>query len=714
MAGSEVGFTFQTDVVNVSSLAHLITGRALKALSDGGVDFYAVIAVHVLGKNFVIRSSLEMTVHSHVVTMGRTGIQSVLAKALRIGWGHSGLAEDMTRTRAGTYALLLIGALSTGSTYFLAAQCLSELLCLHGCEADKLPNIDILKHMIGHLTPFVKDLGFSKILGHINATAMAVINGCGYGAEKIEQHLTGHGDALGLAGAINQLMLTSKKQETIYMPTHMRGAWLSTFASHILGMAVELRANDRIVWACAGGNGTAIFELGEHQAEEPQAKTVSHRRIVLVQPSGPARQRTVTVSYPISDAFTALITQLPMIHADLRGVIRRAICRLAKGVLRNMRVSGDLKINGHFNALEALRETLVVFGFEAALIDSTGYYDYKTNRTPVPLLGIKAMDDFENNLRLIPAILRRRVGCLIVGFAVAATALMQCRFDTLGLMICEDVLLASHPNKLRTSESTMTYIMSLTCNDDTDKFDEEQLKISKRGSAVMGLSGGNQTLHYTCLLRNDCYDVQGRFLSLSPGRASVTGVLRPVLIESRGELYHDGHEDSTLLSPGSTLEPHYIPSNTHIFLDVVLNEDAIVVQFAVGLNKSSIQGIAVTQCIMVMQKQVIECCSHDPGARFQVEKEHGITEVGGFGSVALRSSYDYREDRRRAHLFALHGNKLEQVIAFACLFERLTLDNEDSDNEEKDIGDCQFQLLACLKCCITRNANYSLMVVMGG
>ncbi len=39
-----VGFGFQADVVSTASLAHFLTGRMLKALSDGRVDLYALAA----------------------------------------------------------------------------------------------------------------------------------------------------------------------------------------------------------------------------------------------------------------------------------------------------------------------------------------------------------------------------------------------------------------------------------------------------------------------------------------------------------------------------------------------------------------------------------------------------------------------------------------------------------------------------------------------
>ncbi|KAI0428694.1 hypothetical protein F5Y09DRAFT_312305 [Xylaria sp. FL1042] len=152
----------QADIVNVASLTHLITGRILKALSDGGIDLYAVAASIWLGKQFRVKKELESIVHSHLAS--RKGANGFLAKALSIGWGHSDVAVEMSRTRAGTNALLLIGAISVGTSYFIAAQCLYELLAISGCELDRLPSVDVLKLMIAYLGPFVADLGFSKVL----------------------------------------------------------------------------------------------------------------------------------------------------------------------------------------------------------------------------------------------------------------------------------------------------------------------------------------------------------------------------------------------------------------------------------------------------------------------------------------------------------------------------------------------------------------------
>ncbi|XXH04215.1 hypothetical protein Hte_010629 [Hypoxylon texense] len=743
MAGSEVGFSFQADVVSVGSLAHLITGRALKALSDGGVDFYAVAAVHVLGKNLVVKSSLEMTVHSHVVAMGRTGIQSVLAKALKIGWGHSALAEDMTRTRAGTNALLLIGALASGSTNFLAAECLSQLLSLHGFEADKLPNLDVLKRMIEYLAPFVKDLGFSKILGHTTATAKGVFNPMGVDNNQEERHLTDHGDAIGVAGAINQLMLTSRKRETIYMPTRMRGAWLSTFASHLLGMAVELRLNDVVVWESAGSNGTAIFELGQHRAKDSRVQTVSHRRIILVQPSAPVKQTSVVVSYPIRDAFESVMIQFPMVSAELKIAIRLAICRLSRGIVKHLRFSTKTipshRINGNFDAHKALQETLEAFGFERTLIDSRGTYDGVTQYSrKLTVHGLIALDNaqdivttcgahigssFPMSYKQIERIfessctsrcLCSRVGNIITGFATAATALMQCQFDAAELMLRSDFLLGDNGASFQdypslTSALMMAYIMSLTCDDSGAKFEEKELRALNWRNEVLGLSSGSHTLYYTCLMSNDCYDPQGRFLSLSSGRASTDGMLRSLLLETQSGGFPNVarifSDTSTSLNSGFILQPHFIPSSTNIYMQVSLDEEAIRICFTVEAENSLTQDICITNYIKNMLQHSNRHCNHGTDSKFQVELGYTLAVVG---FTPFLPNEEPGEDTVR--VFALHGNKLQQIVTVG----RLKQMSASFGNESP----CELQLLACLKCCIKAAAkkryHYSRNVVMGG
>ncbi|TDZ15138.1 hypothetical protein Cob_v011970 [Colletotrichum orbiculare MAFF 240422] len=254
---SEVGFSFQSDVVNLGSLTHMLTGRVLKALSDGGVDTYAVASAFWLGAKVPVRSSLADMVHAHVSQ--KKSYQSALAKALSIGWGHTAPVVEMTRTRAGSNALLLIGALSTGVSSFEAAQCLSELLDVFGLGPEMLPSVDVLRTLVSYLSPFVFDMGFGKVFQHIRDLA------------KRDRHLADlferAGSASVLGAAIKQLIYTSQNLESHYMVLELRGSWLPAFASHILGMSVELMYNDRLIWACGGENGQITFQLGTHSLD---------------------------------------------------------------------------------------------------------------------------------------------------------------------------------------------------------------------------------------------------------------------------------------------------------------------------------------------------------------------------------------------------------------------------------------------------------------
>ncbi|KAK1658400.1 hypothetical protein BDP55DRAFT_734161 [Colletotrichum godetiae] len=165
----QVGFSFQADVVNTASLGHVLTGRLLKALSDGGVDTYAMWAAVQLGKRIPIQALQQSSLHAHI--MSKKTYQSVLFKALSIGWGHSAPVADLARTVAGANAIILIGALGTGSQAFAASQCLSEVMAIFGLEIDTLPSVDVLKGLVNYLAPFTQDLGFAKVVHHITNAA---------------------------------------------------------------------------------------------------------------------------------------------------------------------------------------------------------------------------------------------------------------------------------------------------------------------------------------------------------------------------------------------------------------------------------------------------------------------------------------------------------------------------------------------------------------
>ncbi|KAF3810858.1 hypothetical protein GCG54_00003035 [Colletotrichum gloeosporioides] len=401
---NEVDFAFQGDVINLGSLTHMLTGRVLKALSDGKVDIYAVGAAFWLGARVPIRSSLADTVHAHVAQ--RRGYQSVLSKALSIGWGHSTPVVEMTRTRAGTNALLLVGALGTGATPFQAAQCLSELLAVFGISLERLPSVDVLKELVAYLTPFVYDLGFSKVLQHITDVVEGSLE-----AEILSQskgdrdrkpnrqplwELRHLGSGSALAGAIKQLLHTSQNRQEHYMILEMRGSWLPAFASHLLGMSVELRCNEKLLWACGGDKGGVVFQLGTHPMEKFSIQPSDKPQIRIASPETINDDTVLAINYLIGDAVEGILAKRPQMDSDITDAVHAAIRRMSKQMLASMVIMPDrswatestkpYRTTGDFNNAQSLEQVLGVLRIKA-LTRTTADIDIEIDTETIGITG---------------------------------------------------------------------------------------------------------------------------------------------------------------------------------------------------------------------------------------------------------------------------------------------------------------------------------------
>ncbi|KAH7025280.1 uncharacterized protein B0I36DRAFT_387561 [Microdochium trichocladiopsis] len=323
---NQVGFGFQADIVSTANLAHLLTGRILKALSDGGVDLYAITASIWLGKQIPFRTSLQATVHPHLAARRTSVVNSFLVKALSIGWGHTTVAVEMVRTQAGTNALLLIGALAAGVPSFHAAQCLSELLNSYGCAADQIPNVDVLKSMTAYIGPMVQDLGFAKVLEHVTTSASHELV-----RQKLEIPLdvTAIGAPQVLASAIKQLIFTSQRGETPYLVPRQRGA-------------------------CGGNEGKVVLQMAPD--DKPSAAMTRSLRIgglLLTPPTIKEERAPIAVEYLLPDALEAELGLLPGLELETRWLIHHAIVRFSTF----MRSSG-LQVKGKTATFGAMSRAL--------------------------------------------------------------------------------------------------------------------------------------------------------------------------------------------------------------------------------------------------------------------------------------------------------------------------------------------------------------------
>lgn len=242
-----VGFQMQGDVFAGGTLTWQAAGRLFKALSDGGIDPYSLSALIQLGKIVQVSDNLKNSISRLVLS--RCNRTRFISKALWLGWGHTEIANELIKTQAGTSAMALITAFSTGISNFEAAGALVELMRECGCEPDMLPSVDALKPTVAYLSPIVRDCGFADVLSQIKLQCEAKINSrlC-YDGLRV-------GEAPKWVQSLNVLLSAHSEGENLTICAQQRAFWLAAFASFALQMQVKVfvRPEDEMpVWQCAG------------------------------------------------------------------------------------------------------------------------------------------------------------------------------------------------------------------------------------------------------------------------------------------------------------------------------------------------------------------------------------------------------------------------------------------------------------------------------
>jgi hypothetical protein len=467
MASSNAAnFNFQADVFSAASIAHLLTGRVLQALSNTRLDPRSLAAVLWLGKQIPVLQAHESSVHKMLGS--RRDANTIIARVLNIGWGHTDLAVELALTKAGVSSLLLISALATGSSIHSAAQCLSELLCLSGLESDSVPSIEVLKSMISYLAPPMRDLGFPRVTALIIATAE---HNCFTELRKSRppDGLASSGDASVLAGAIRQLCLTSRLGETVYFITKQRGAWLAAFASHVLGMEVDVLYGSTTVWGSGGAHGKAVFQLDEaYEGSPARPSEIS----TIPDPRRHQGNRPITINYSMHNALESGLARYSDLEAPLISAVSNAIVRLSFAIRDQMARSiypddsastipiCSFTVSRHFQSTEALAETLSHFGIHNARavlatagarqtfpshLNATGKTEENGLRffPPPELRRLQSICPIHQDPNSLPAgessCYCQAVGRLVHGIATSAVALMQFSYDPSHIQLRSDI-----------------------------------------------------------------------------------------------------------------------------------------------------------------------------------------------------------------------------------------------------------------------------------
>lgn len=765
----QVGFSFQADVVNTASMGHVLTGRLLKALSDGGVDTYALWSAVQLGKLIPVQKSLQSTLYAQIAS--KKTYQSVLSKALSIGWGHSAPVADLARTVAGSNAIILIGALATGCQPFAAAQCLSELMSIHGLEADTLPSVDVLKGLVGYLAPFVQDLGFSKVVQHITNVCERMIRSKrpvggrterDTTEEKVQQ-MKNLGSPATVARAIKQLILTSQKGQSDYMVLEVRGSWLPAFASHILGISVELRLGDQIVWASGGDRGSVCFQLDEDGADSfGYSLSRTGQIIVRREPDDENASPPISVDYLISEALEAQLLTRPETDASIAKSIKGAIADLsfhlfeiARGRQPKRSSHETYPLHFEFDGKSSLEETLTLMGIDIGTLVELAAgqpgYGVRLKNIWTVLPGLDRLDRKAGEVLAFrchvhssePTLLRRLngglyqgmdclckfIGRVICGFATAALALMCCRFDPAKLRVQEHVLVGD-----LVTEWTQTLLLSIS----TQRQRAPLLRASNvsKGSVskhdllehlgrlicadfspdwlwpdyTLGVSGKLYTIYYACIMTDECYDNLGRMIVIQSGRASVNGAFRNAIVEagpfnvSWDMAQTTGFPDPVSLASGTFLEPHCRPSETGISMNVALLEEAIFLRWKLMVDTLHTLPVSLLDCIShFCSCWSVPRCGHSTNTPYEVHGD-GDVVVSGFRAAEPDPHFS-----GEIMVYALRSRKLEQVIICGLMYET-------QKRAGLSLRRGVLQVTACFECCLrlAQRDDYLRCVVMSG
>lgn len=697
------------------SLLHTTTGRLLKALSDGGVDFYAVAAAVYLGKQIPIQSRHETEV-SRLLNQ-RSGRAGYLAKALNIGWGHSDIAIELARTRAGTSALLTIGALATGSTIYAATQAFAELLSLGGCPPEEMPNIDVLKPMISYLAPFMSDLGFRKVFQHIITASK---QRCSEAGIRSPVGLETTGEAGEWAKAFRQLVFTAQRQESFHLYISQRGAWLAAYASHILGMAVQVMMDELVLWQSAGPAGAVWIQLAHTGVKAGNKISCNDNFIIINPPTSQQGQQPMNFDYAIGEALNAEIIVDSRITRTISDSIERGIVRLAFTLKANLRmrsrnslgyIDPNHKINGNFgDSVNAIHDQCTSLGisydnFESGYATASARIKAWTG-TSLQTHGLTYLDQRQahelqvvcgahgtnqNSLTKIPHCLCCRIGALIHGFGATVVALMQCVFDPSELRFQATVInsskitpwsravIASEDGQVdgfATNTQLFVHLSQLLHGSEALKESETLDQLT--GADILAVSIDSLTVHYRVLLDSEAFDDRGRMLAITSGRISHHGVLRRLVKESTAPdfVYREhsySRRDETLGSfammvDGFVITPHYVKGAVEAAMQVSLAEDAFWVKTILKTTeKESAEQITISRCINnMLLYDVTGRCSHSRDGGHVVREKRAPIFVASFSSrsqrMSSRSSHEYA-----IILYALKDSTIEQLLQVGCL-----------------------------------------------
>lgn len=512
-------------------------------------------------------------------------------------------------------------------------------------------------------------------------------------------------------------------------------------------MAVELVYGESILWASGGDEGRVTLQIAPEKG--PSTALTSRGRVgdFALEPPIIEDSLPVDTEYLISDALEGELGRIRGMDPHLRREIHRGIAQ----------VSADYKdyekwfprrwpvFDSHQALLEALRSLrvehdaivgpeLTTSGDRFSQRHQGQYFTPLHGRMHVDSALVHAIrcDRHEDPMKPGSEVYRvladshedrpwsgspERCKCikveqLIGRFAMIVYCLARCRYDAAttrisrrGTRMIEHFREGSSVWHYDESSPLFETISLLFLNGDAQSTCYTiRGKHEKHGWArVLGVSGASCTVFFTSLLQDDCFDGLGRAITITPGRASVRGVLRNVILENtRGEHREQTYSGvdrlgmTTSLAPGATIAPHYRPSPVRIIMSAGLSESYILMQTSANLDGRGYRPFCLAAAFDDMDMAAISVsCGHaqDQGFVACSKSDGGYYRISPFSP--FHSENEGELDR---WIYALQGHKLEQVLQLQALE-----------------GKALLQLFVCMRCAIRlAKEGEPKSIIMGG
>lgn len=256
MAGNQVGFAFQADVIAGGSILSNMSMRLFKSLMDADIHAYALSAAMDIGKMIPLPEERELSIVTALRSLPVTR-HSVLSAVLNIGFGQTDIAMEVSKTKDGCAALITFHAFACGGvSTWDAATALRHLLLNFGAPTDIAPSIASLENVVKYVFPLLRMCSFEAVFQQVLQTVISKAKN----DRDLLQACNSRGNPKDYASVVYQLSFTAREKGTFYLYARQKASWIAAFASYALGMSVELGYKGSVLWKAAGAQGTLFIE----------------------------------------------------------------------------------------------------------------------------------------------------------------------------------------------------------------------------------------------------------------------------------------------------------------------------------------------------------------------------------------------------------------------------------------------------------------------